>query len=93
MVAEILPRPHVTNGADLKAHISARSVSSLYRVGSCRMGRKADAEVDPQFRVLKIGRPRVADASMMLLIVALNTNAPATKIGENCADTVHAAIR
>ena len=47
------------------ADIRANGVSNLHPVGTCRMGREADAVVDPQLRVHGIERLRVADASIM----------------------------
>ncbi len=87
---EILPGPHVTGEAELKADIRARGVSNLHPVGTCRMGREVDAVVDPRLRVHGVGNLRVADASIMPSIVAGNTNAPSIMIGEKCADMVRA---
>ena len=53
VVEEILPGPHVTEEADLKADIRARGVSNLHPVGTCRMGRDVDSVVDPQLRGLR----------------------------------------
>jgi len=91
VVEEILPGPAVTGEAELRADIRARGVSNLHPVGTCRMGREADAVVDPQLRVHGIAALRVADASIMPSIVAGNTNAPTIMIGEKCADMVRAA--
>jgi choline dehydrogenase len=91
VVEEILPGPGVTGDAELRADIRARGVSNLHPVGTCRMGREADAVVDPQLRVHGIAALRVADASIMPSIVAGNTNAPTIMIGEKCADMVRAA--
>ncbi len=91
IVEEILPGPAVTGEAELKADIRARGVSNLHPVGTCRMGREADAVVDPQLRVHGIDALRVADASIMPSIVAGNTNAPSIMIGEKCADMVRTA--
>ena len=91
VVEEILPGAAVTGDAELRADIRARGVSNLHPVGTCRMGREADAVVDPQLRVHGIAALRVADASIMPSIVAGNTNAPTIMIGEKCADMVRRA--
>ena len=70
------------------ADIRARGVSNLHPVGTCRMGREADAVVDPQLRVHGIAALRIADASIMPSIVAGTTKAPTIMIGEKCADMV-----
>jgi choline dehydrogenase len=50
-------------------------------VGTCCMGVRADAVVDPALRVHGVAGLRVADASVMPDIVSVNTNAAATMIG------------
>jgi choline dehydrogenase len=88
---EVLPGPQVTGEAELKADIRARGVSNLHPVGTCRMGRETDSVVDSQLRVHGVAGLRVADASIMPVIVAGNTNAPSIMIGEKCADMVRKA--
>jgi len=85
VVEEILPGARVQSDADLIEDIRARGVSNLHPVGTCRMGRETNAVVDPRLRVHGIGRLRVADASIMPVIVAGNTNAPSIMIGEKAA--------
>lgn len=46
-------------------------------VGTCRMGRDAQAVLDPQLRVRGVERLRVIDASVMPQITSANTNARA----------------
>ncbi len=82
---ETLPGPAVQSDAELLADIRARGVSNLHPVGTCRMGREVNAVVDPRLRVHGVGRLRVADASIMPVIVAGNTNAPSIMIGEKAA--------
>jgi choline dehydrogenase len=48
------------------------------------MGTGRDAVVDPRLRVHGIRGLRVADASIMPLVVGGNTNAPSIMIGEKC---------
>ncbi|MGA9868176.1 MAG: choline dehydrogenase [Acetobacteraceae bacterium] len=85
VVEEILPGARVQSDADLIEDIRARGVSNLHPVGTCRMGRETNAVVDPRLRVHGIDRLRVADASIMPVIVAGNTNAPSIMIGEKAA--------
>jgi choline dehydrogenase-like flavoprotein len=53
---------------------------------TCRIGNV----VDPQLRVMGVGKLRVADASVMPNIVSGNTNAATIMIGEKAAEMVAA---
>lgn len=88
VVEEVLPGPQITGEAELKADIRARGVSNLHPVGTCRMGHETDSVVDAQLRVHGVAGLRVADASIMPVIVAGNTNAPSIMIGEKASDLI-----
>ena len=85
VAAEVVPGPAVRTEDQLIEDIRNRGVSNLHPVGTCRMGTGSDAVVDPRLRVLGIKGLRVADASIMPLVVGGNTNAPSIMIGEKCA--------
>ncbi len=85
---EVVPGPAVRSDEQLIEDIRNRGVSNLHPVGTCRMGTGRDAVVDPRLRVYGIRGLRVADASIMPLVVGGNTNAPSIMIGEKCAAMV-----
>ena len=85
---EVVPGPAVRSDEQLVEDIRNRGVSNLHPVGTCRMGTDRDAVVDPRLRVHGIRGLRVADASIMPLVVGGNTNAPSIMIGEKCAAMV-----
>lgn len=75
----------------LRTHIR-KTLETLYHpVGTCRMGRGADAVVDAELRVHGLQGLRVVDASIMPTIISGNTNAASIMIGEKGADLVLAA--
>ena len=85
---EILPGPGTDNDADLKEHLRRNASHRSHPVGTCRMGRDADAVVDPQLRVHGIEGLRVADASVMPEVPSGNTNVPSMMVGERAADLI-----
>jgi len=72
---------------DALADLVRRRADTVYHpVGACRMGDDDLAVVDSQLRVRGIERLRVADASVMPMLIGGNTNASAMMIGERCAE-------
>ena len=85
--AELFTRG-VESDEEIRAVIRARAETIYHPVGSCRMGRGADAVVDPGLRVLGVEALRVVDASVMPTLIGGNTNAPTIMIAEKAADLI-----
>ncbi|WP_029352331.1 GMC family oxidoreductase N-terminal domain-containing protein [Bosea sp. 117] len=85
---KVIPTQRLGTPDELRAYVKARAQGALHPVGTCRIGRDADAVVDPALRVHGIAGLRVADASVMPSTPSGNTNACAIMIGEKAADLI-----
>ncbi|MFT3973776.1 MAG: GMC family oxidoreductase N-terminal domain-containing protein [Amaricoccus sp.] len=88
IVSEISPGANVTSDDQWLDYLKAKGNSAWHPVGTCKMGNDPMAVVDARLRVRGVRRLRVADASIMPLLVAGNTNAPCIMIGEKGADMI-----
>jgi choline dehydrogenase len=85
IVEEITPGASVTTDDALVDFVRATGVSNQHPTSSCAMGTGVNTVVDPRLRVHGVDGLRVADASVMPVVVGGNTNAPTIMIGEKCA--------
>ncbi|MGD9537452.1 MAG: GMC family oxidoreductase [Alphaproteobacteria bacterium] len=83
-----LPSPEVRTDDDLVAYMKQYTLPTYHPVGTCKMGIDDMAVVDPRLRVIGVDNLRVADASIMPIIVSANTNAPTIMIGEKGSDMI-----
>jgi choline dehydrogenase len=85
---ELQPGAKVQSDEDILEFIRRTGNTTYHPVGTCKMGRDPLAVVEPSLRVHGIGGLRIADCSVMPMIISGNTSIPAMMIGEKCADIV-----
>jgi len=92
-VGEMIPGSTKTSDEDLLECIRNIGESVYHPVGTCKMGHDDNAVVDDQLRVHGVEGLRVADASIMPVILSANTHATCIAIAEKCADMILADAR
>jgi choline dehydrogenase len=85
---ELQPSAAALSDAEMAAFVRETGVSNQHPTSSCAMGHGPNTVVDPRLRVHGISGLRVADASIMPVVVAGNTNAPTIMIGEKAASMI-----
>jgi choline dehydrogenase len=85
VVDEIFPGVDITSDGDLLDYVRRTGVSNQHPTSTCAMGTGSNTVVDPRLRVHGVAGLRVADASIMPVVVGGNTNAPTIMIGEKAA--------
>jgi len=89
---EYLPGVKFQTDAELATAAGDIGTTIFHPVGTCKMGADRDpsAVVDARLRVRGVAGLRVADASVMPMITAGNTNAPTVMIAEKGSDMIRA---
>ena len=82
---EFKPGPEIAADADLAKAAGDIATTIFHPVGTARMGSDEAAVVDPELRLRGIDGIRIADASIMPVIVSGNTHAPVVMIAERAA--------
>jgi choline dehydrogenase len=88
--APIFPARTDLSDAELAEFVRAKAETVYHPIGTCRMGRDAQAVVDTHLRVNGVEGLRVVDASVMPNLIGGNTNAPTIMIAERAADLIKA---
>ena len=89
--SELRPGAHLVDDDALLQGAGEIGTSIFHPVGTCRMGRDADAVADAELRVRGVDNLRVADASVMPSITSGNTNTPTALIALRGARLIEAA--
>ena len=82
---EVMPGLATQSDDEMVEYVRQTGVSNQHPTSSCAMGQGPNTVVDPRLRVHGVDGLRVADASIMPVVVGGNTNAPTIMIGEKCA--------
>ena len=90
---ELVPGTSRMSDQDLADFVRETGVSNHHPSSSCAMGTGTNSVVDPRLRVHGVAGLRVADASIMPVVVAGNTNAPSIMIGEKAAAMIQEDAR
>jgi choline dehydrogenase len=87
---ELAPGKHIQTDEQIDSWVASRVSTAFHPSGTCRMGPAIDEDVvvTPDLKVCGLDNVRVADASIMPLVVASNINAPCIMIGEMAADLI-----
>ena len=82
------PGPRYQSDAELAEAHRRFGYNNYHACGTCRMGKDADAPVDPRLRVRGVEGVRVADTSIFPVMLAGNTQAPAMALAWRGADLI-----
>jgi choline dehydrogenase len=89
--AEFKPGPEIASDDELARAAGDISTTIFHPVGTARMGSDEAAVVDPELRLRGVEGVRIADASIMPVIVSGNTHAPVVMIAERASELMIAA--
>ncbi len=82
------PDHNLQEDAEIDAWVRESANTIFHPVGTCRMGTDEDSVVDAQLKFRGLGNLRIADASVMPMIVGGNTSAPTMMIAEKAASMI-----
>lgn len=85
---ELQPGAKVQSDEEILDFIRRTGSTTYHPVGTCKMGQDPMAVVDPELRVHGIDGLRIADCSVMPMMISGNTSVPAMMIGEKCSDMI-----
>jgi choline dehydrogenase-like flavoprotein len=86
--AETNPGDQVKTDAEIDAWLRRTVITAHHPAGTCPMGTRPDAVLDPQLRVNGVAGLRVVDASAMPDLVSAHINACVLMMAEKAADMI-----
>jgi choline dehydrogenase len=89
-LTEVTPGPEIRTRTEVLGYARAHAGSYFHYAGSARMGADEDTVTDPRLRVHGVDGLRVADASVMPALPAVNCHATVLMIAERAADLITA---
>ncbi|MGE3829559.1 MAG: GMC family oxidoreductase [Parvibaculaceae bacterium] len=90
---EFKPGPEIVDDDALAKAAGDIATTIFHPVGTARMGSDDAAVVDPELRLRGVDGVRIADASIMPIIVSGNTHAPVVMIAERASEMMIAERR
>ncbi|MCG8544607.1 MAG: GMC oxidoreductase [Alphaproteobacteria bacterium] len=84
----VRPGPETADDLELTNYVRRKGETAWHPVGTCRMGSRSDAVVDPHLRVHGIEGLRIADMSVTPFHVSSNTHVPVLLMGEKAVDLI-----
>lgn len=93
IVREVRPGKEITTDNDLLEYAKATGHTCWHAISTCKMGTDRMAVVDSKLRVHNVPNLRVADASVLPILVSSNTNAPSIMVAERCSDFLKSEYR
>jgi choline dehydrogenase-like flavoprotein len=85
LMAERLPGPDANSDEELIAYANRSAKTDHHPCGACAMGPGSHAVVSPELKVHGLEGLRVADSSIMPMIISSNTNAATMMIAEKAS--------
>jgi len=85
---EYLPGATVKTDEQIREFIRDYVTNIYHPAGTCKMGNDSISVVNEQLKVYGVKGLRIADASIMPVIINANTNVPCMMIGEKCAHMI-----
>ena len=85
---DVYPPADISSTEQLRDYVKRAYGTYYHPAGTCKMGHDEMSVVDPRLRVHGIDGLRVADASIMPIVIGGNTNGPSIMIGRRVVEFI-----